>query len=53
MSRYVGISTFGVTTGDRVKVGSPIASILNDDMYKVYIHKDGNLVKTSDIAWEE
>ena len=52
-SRYVGVSSFGIATGQMVGAKNNIALSQEGSIYKIYIHKDGNLVKVSEIEWAE
>ena len=51
-SRYVGRFILGTTSGDYIKAGSPIATLDGKNSVKIFIHKDNNLVKISDIEWQ-
>ena len=52
-SKYVGVQTIGVTSGQSVSAGSPIAVIQNGIPCKVYLYQNGNLIKTSQIVWQD
>ncbi len=50
-SRYVGFSSFGIATGQMVGARCHIALCEEGEVYRVYLHKEGNLVKVSEIEW--
>ena len=52
VSRYVGLKNIGVTLGEKVGSKNLIGMVSTKENVKVYIHKNGNLVKTSDIEWK-
>lgn len=52
VSRYVGFSNIGVTLGEKVGSKNLIGMVSAKENIKVYIHKNGNLVKISDIEWK-
>lgn len=52
VSRYVGLKNIGVTLGEKVGSKNLIGMVSTKENIKVYIHKNGNLVKTSDIEWK-
>ncbi len=51
-SRYVGLSIIGITAGDYVNHQNPIGISSSDKSIRIYIHKDENLVKVSEIDWK-
>ena len=51
ISRYVGLTTVGVTIGENIKAKNPIGMVSTKSNLKVYIHQNGNIVKVSDIKW--
>jgi len=53
ISRYVGLETVGVSVGEKVKAKNAIGMISSKEKVKVYIHKNGNIVKISDIKWKK
>ena len=53
VSRYVGLLSLGVSTGDKVNAKSPIGILSKDITLKIYIHKNQNLIKISEIEWEK
>lgn len=52
-SRYVGVQSVGVSTGEKVNAKNPIATINSKNQVKVLIQQNGNLVKPADIKWNE
>ncbi len=52
VSRYVGLDLVGVSTGDGVNAKSPVGIINKNTSLKIYIHKDNDLVKISEIEWK-
>lgn len=52
VSRYVGLDLVGVSTGDGVNAKSPVGIINKNNSLKIYIHKDNDLVKISEIEWK-
>ena len=53
VSRYVGLSTVGVTTGDKVGAKNAIGIVSSDRTLRIYLHKNNDIVKTSEIAWKD
>ncbi len=52
LSRYVGHFILGATSGESVKSGCPIATLDGKNLVKIYIYKENNLVKISEIEWK-
>ncbi len=50
-SRYVGVYSLGVATGDRVVCGDLIASLSSGQKCKVYIFQNNNQLKISEVEW--
>lgn len=53
VSRYVGLSTVGVTTGDKVGAKNAIGIVSSDRTLRIYLHKNNDIVKTSEIEWKD
>ena len=53
ISRYVGVQSVGVSTGEKVGYKNPIAMISSKNQVKVIIQQNGNLIKPSDIKWNK
>lgn len=53
VSRYVGLNTVGVTTGDKVNAKNPIGIVSSDRTVRIYLHKNNDIVKTSEIEWKD
>ncbi len=51
ISRYIGVQSVGVSTGEKVNAKNPIAMINAKSQVKVLIQQNGNLIKPSDIKW--
>ena len=50
-SRYVGVYSLGVSTGDSVSGGSLIASTISGQKCKVSIFQNNNMLKISEVEW--
>lgn len=50
-SRYVGVFSLGVSTGDKVSGGSLIASTTSGQKCKVYVFQNNNMLKISEVEW--
>ena len=53
VSRYVGLNTVGVTSGDKVNAKNPIGIVSSDKTVRIYLHKNNDIVKTSEIEWKD
>ena len=53
VSRYVGLSTVGVNTGDKVGAKNAIGIVSSDRTLRIYLHKNNDIVKTSEIEWKD
>ncbi len=51
ISRFIGVQSVGVTTGEKVNAKNPIATISSKSQVKVLIQQNGNLIKPSTIKW--
>lgn len=51
ISRFVGVQSVGVTTGEKVNAKNPIATISSKNQVKVLIQQNGNLIKPNTIKW--
>lgn len=51
ISRYIGVQSVGVTTGERINALNPIATITSRNQAKVLIQQNGNLIKPNTIKW--
>jgi hypothetical protein len=50
-SRYVGVYSLGVSTGDKVLGGSLIASTISGQKCKVSLFQNNNMLKISEVEW--
>ena len=53
VSRYVGLYSLGVATGEGVNALNPIGILKSGQNLKIYIHKDNDLIKISEIEWKK
>lgn len=52
VSRYVGLTNIGVTTGENVDGNKPIGMCSVQEKVKVYIHQNNNIVNLSEVKWK-
>ncbi len=52
VSLYVGLENIGVAIGAKVNAKNPIGLCSTKQNIKVYVHKNGNLIKPSEIEWK-
>lgn len=52
VSLYVGLDNIGVSIGVRVNARNPIGLCSVKQNVKIYIYKNGNLIKPSEIEWK-
>lgn len=50
-SRYVGVFSLGVATGDNVASGGLIASVISGQKCKVSVFQNNNMLKISEVEW--
>ncbi len=53
ISRFVGVQSVGVSTGEKLNAKNPIATISSKSQVKVLIQQNGNIIKPSAIKWKE
>ncbi len=53
VSRYVGLFSLGVATGEGINAGNPVGVVKLGQNVKIYLHKNGNLVKISEVEWKK
>lgn len=51
-SCYMGLSTIGVSSGQSIEAHSPVALCAQGEKCKVYLYQNGNLVKMSQVVWQ-
>lgn len=52
VSRYVGLTNIGVTTGENVGANKPIGMCSAQEKVKVYIYQNNNIVNLSEVKWK-
>lgn len=52
VSRYVGLQTVGVVTGEKISENKPIGMSENNQNLKVYMHLNDNVINISEIEWK-
>lgn len=52
VSRYVGLQTVGVVTGEKIAENKPIGMSDSGQILKIYMHLNDNVVSVSEIEWK-
>ena len=53
VSRYVGVSTIGVSSGQSVSAQTPLGLCAMGNPCRVYLYQNGTLVKMSSVIWQD